>query len=176
MRPLSRRTERKLIDYVGNPGFQGECRFFGEAEAAADPTFEPSFRLLKIWNGLAGEPPHRRSLDPVALGSALLPGMVLVELVDRGDDYRWRVFGSEHAVQYGADLTGAALSEIEALNPTAGAVRQLFDHVRDTAAPVFMSLAYTSRGLLVREAHGLMLPLSDDENSVGWICGYARWL
>lgn len=56
------------------------------------------------------EPPSVRHIDPQRLRPAL-GWFVLVDLVDDGDDFVYRLFGSEIAWRFDMDLTGRRVSE-----------------------------------------------------------------
>jgi hypothetical protein len=67
--------------------------------------------LTEYWRGLAGpgELPHLRQIDPFALRPAL-GYVMLLDLVDGGHDFRYRLYGSMIASISGFDMTGKLLS------------------------------------------------------------------
>ncbi|MEK9971531.1 MAG: PAS domain-containing protein [Ferrovibrio sp.] len=77
-------------------------------------------RLLEYWTarqGPDGEPPPRAALDPLALPPAVLPQLILMELVPGapgGDPYRfhYRLVGTGIVELFGFDPTGRYLDEI----------------------------------------------------------------
>jgi hypothetical protein len=83
-------------------------------ERHTDISLEPRFRALLDWweRKRAGRPlPDRRDIDPVELGPALLPHLVLADLVG-GEDCRYRLVGTEVVRRLGLDPTGNLLSEV----------------------------------------------------------------
>lgn len=71
--------------------------------------------LLRYWSDLRGERhlPHRGAIDPIEMRPAL--GFIsLLEPVEDGRDFRYRVFGSVIAAVSGFDLTGQHASRIKA--------------------------------------------------------------
>jgi hypothetical protein len=68
--------------------------------------------LLHHWNALKGTQPYPRGaqIDPLQLQPAL--GFIaLVDVVDRGADFRYRLFGSKIAYVSGFDVTGRLVSQ-----------------------------------------------------------------
>jgi hypothetical protein len=68
--------------------------------------------LTTYWRGLAGPDtlPHLKQIDPLALRPAL-GYVMLLDLVENGRDFRYRVYGSIVASVSGFDMTGKLLSE-----------------------------------------------------------------
>ena len=169
------RLQVSLAVMAEQPGFAEALVTFQEPDIRLDAQFETARSLVAIWNSWPGEPPIRRSLDPVQLGAELLPSIVLLEALEDGGDYRWRIFGSLHEREYGADLRGHRLSEIESQNPSADALRRVLDEARLTVSPVYYRLQYSSAIGLKRRASGVILPLADEDGDVSWLCGCASW-
>lgn len=69
--------------------------------------------LLEHWNGLRGAAvlPPRKAVDPVALKPAL-GFIMLLDVVDDGWDYVYRLYGSEIAPHVVRDYTGMRTSEL----------------------------------------------------------------
>jgi hypothetical protein len=67
--------------------------------------------LLNYWTGLYenGQLPQAGRIDPVGMRQAL-GYVMLVDPIDAGRDFRYRLFGSELAAVTGADLTGQLAS------------------------------------------------------------------
>ncbi len=143
---------------------------------AEDPCFAKARAAHAVWRDLAvAGLPDRRALDPLGFGAALLPSLVLIDVLAGGGDYRWRLFGSRHLEEYGADLTGTRLSELEQATPDTGSFRAILDAVVAAAAPRYFRLVYLSRGEVVRCACGVMLPLRDAGPGVAVLLGAADW-
>jgi hypothetical protein len=68
--------------------------------------------LTTYWRGLAGPDalPHLKQIDPLALRPAL-GYVMLLDLVENGRDFRYRLYGSMVASVSGFDMTGKLLSE-----------------------------------------------------------------
>ena len=167
--------QASLAALAEQPGFAEALVTFSESDIRRDAQFDAARSLVALWSSWPGDPPLRQSLDPVALGAKLLPSIVLLEVLAGGGDYRWRIFGSLHEREYGADLRGYRLSEIEAQNPSADALRKILDRARQTVSPIYYRLQYSSAVGLRRRASGVFLPLADDSGAVGWLCGCSSW-
>jgi hypothetical protein len=80
---------------------------------AAEQFDADSLRFLTAyWHGLAGagELPHFKQIDPIALRPAL-GYVMLLDPVEGGRDFRYRLYGSLIASVSGFDMTGKLLSE-----------------------------------------------------------------
>jgi hypothetical protein len=68
--------------------------------------------LLAHWTSLRGAQPYPRSaqIDPLQLRS-VLGFIALVDVVDGGADFRYRLFGSKIAFASGFDVTGRLVSQ-----------------------------------------------------------------
>jgi hypothetical protein len=68
--------------------------------------------LTSYWRGIAaeGQLPHLRQIDPTELRPAL-GYVMLLDAVDEGRDFRYRLYGSIIASISGFDMTGKLLSE-----------------------------------------------------------------
>jgi PAS domain-containing protein len=94
--------------------------FAGHGAAAPGLTWNPAAEhfdaealrfLTSYWHGLAGRgPPHVKQIDPLALRPAL-GYVMLLDLVEGGRDFRYRLYGSMIASISCFDMTGKLLSE-----------------------------------------------------------------
>jgi hypothetical protein len=85
----------------------------GVAWNPAAEQFDAALRFLTTyWRGLAGPDalPHLKQIDPLALRPAL-GYVMLLDLVENGRDFRYRLYGSMVASVSGFDMTGKLLSE-----------------------------------------------------------------
>jgi hypothetical protein len=73
---------------------------------------DPRLRtLLEHWKALAGgTAPPLAAIDPLAL-RFILGWLMMMEPLDGGVDFRYRLYGTEIALTTGRDLTGASLSD-----------------------------------------------------------------
>lgn len=123
-------------------------------EAVLDP-------LLEYWTSKrAGRiMPERPEIDPVELGPALLPHLIITEFLEHGRRVRVRLCGTAAAARLGCDPTGRGVNQ--AFNPDfrhllLGLHREVYRH----ATPVFSewSLAWKDGRSITLQF--LLLPLA----------------
>jgi len=146
-------------------------------EPALDPILEA---LLAYWERLRGgrTMPARGEIDPLQLGAKLLPNVVIVDVVDAGARFRFRLCGSAMAEAAGLDLTG---KYIDVLNPNkayADYIQGLYRRVLATHRPVYSETLYVNPGGggPRRQAMRLLCPLSDDGIVVHHVIGVQIFL
>jgi len=122
------------------------------------------------WRMLRGERnlPPRSWLAPRDM-RAFLRNIVLLKVLDGGQDYEYRLVGDMFAWAYGANFRGLQLSRIEQAAPAHGTrMRQLYEHVRASATPLAI------QGWVGREFpqsrfayyETVLLPLGEDGETV----------
>ena len=168
--------KKSLAELMGDGRLRGTARILDPTTAVDDPRFRAARQVQAIWEDLGdGRMPDRQQIDPVAIGPALLPLLVLIDVLEGGRDYRWRLFGSRHQEEYGANLTGSTLSELERGNPTATAFRRILDHTVSSRAPCHFELIYLNQSSVDRHALGVMLPLTNRSDDVAVLWGVTDW-
>jgi len=87
----------------------------------ADLRLPPLQGLLTYWEGLRGDAamPSQDRIDPLDLRS-FLGHIMLLDVVDDGADFRYRLYGSKIAARTGYDMTGKLVSQNQA-GPAMGA-------------------------------------------------------
>jgi len=80
------------------------------AEIAADPVLSA---VLSTWEAKRRDrfAPHPSELDAFALPPSVLPRIVLVDVIDAGARFRFRLIGTAVALSSGADFTGQHVDE-----------------------------------------------------------------
>lgn len=115
--------------------------------------------------------PARAELSPRDM-RGILRNVVLLRVIDGGEDYEYRIVGELFVWAYGVQFRDMRLSQIEAAAPQHGArMRNLYEHVRSGGAP----LAF--RGWVGREIpnarfvyyESLLVPFADDGVTVDHI-------
>ncbi|MBI1777868.1 MAG: PAS domain-containing protein [Proteobacteria bacterium] len=133
--------------------------------AARDLDAPPLSFLLRRWSSLAdGGLPHLRQIDPVELRPAL-GYIMLLDAIDGGRDFRYRLYGSKIAHISNLDMTGRLLSE----HPASAYVAEFGIAVYRAAlirrAPVYSTRRPTMAEFTARWQR-LALPLVDDSGAV----------
>ena len=112
-------------------------------------------RGVAYWNALRGDRrfPARTELSPRAM-AAFLKNVAIIDVINSGEDFRYRLVGDAHIEARGADFTGATLRAIEEHSPGfARRTRDLFESLRRSGEPCLV------RG-------------SMDPDASGWRFGY----
>lgn len=115
--------------------------------------------LVELWQTKRGirTMPRRADFDPVALRE-WLGNLVLIDVVDAGQDFRVRLHGSKLSWAT-SDMTGK--SAMKLLSDWAGAVTADCGRVVTTKAPLFTRYRQTISGRPTNFV-AVILPLSDD--------------
>src|SRR5882724_9732666 len=86
--------------------------------------------------------PRRRDIDPIDIPK-LLANLQLVDVVDGGARFRYRLIGTASVAAFGTDATGKCIDEILAGNRLAAA-EQHYRRTCETKRPYFVLNKYTT--------------------------------
>jgi len=123
--------------------------------------------VLAVWQGWCGqaEVPTWRNVDLAQLPPALLPFTAVVDLIDGGQDCRYRFWGTGIVRLYGNDATGELLSKNAGGSIAHSTIAQL-KRVIDTARPLVFEVKITKPiGASVIKIN-LRLPIMDEPDTV----------
>lgn len=116
--------------------------------------------------------PGRRDIDPKEIKS-LLPQVLLVDVLDGGNDFRYRLLGSKLRPYFPDEVTGKIMSE--ALAPfgaqTAGATLSVYRSVAIERTPLRIMGPGETFAQASKFFEAILLPLGDDENTANMIFG-----
>ncbi|WP_298727714.1 PAS domain-containing protein [uncultured Ferrovibrio sp.] len=144
------------------------------SDAAAQP-WQDDRRIadfLNYWRSkrpAAGRLPPKPAIDPVELGAGMLPILALIEPIDGGARFRYRLSGTRMNADAGLDLTGRYVDE---LNPNRDYARYLTGLYRMTMQhrlPVYSETRYRARSGRMGTTRRLLCPLAKDGVSVDTI-------
>ncbi len=126
-------------------------------------------RLAKYCAALAGtgEMPNRRDFRAADV-AWMLGRIYLIDVLDSGTDYCFRLFGIFWEKMYGSDLTGRLLSEIEATGQLT-ALRADFDKVVAERRPFFHPGKLVWANQMAINYERLLVPFSGDDGQVSLI-------
>ncbi|MBO6835772.1 MAG: PAS domain-containing protein [Alphaproteobacteria bacterium] len=134
--------------------------------AEADMRESRLVTLLRYWRGMpkAMGLPRFQDLDPIDITSAL--GIVmLLEVLESGDDYRYLIYGEEIAERFGRNMVGQRTSDI----PTHPSVTTLFlacyRVVIDTRRPILTEHSAPPQ-VSATSWRRLVMPLAGDGGQV----------
>lgn len=128
------------------------------------PTQKLTTDVYNLWLRQKGDMPMPQHKH---MGAGTLkdstPFIYLVDILDDGEDYRFRFMGSAIAKSIGTDVTGKCMSEDP--NHRGSWRREVYKLVYKRAAPTFtqVSLQDFDRGHVMTES--VILPIADSENN-----------
>lgn len=154
---------------------KSETRLVPAKEAMASDDFSMAHKLYEFWRSLAPGLPQSKQLKFGKLDPRVMSNMVILDVLDGGKDYQWRLFGTAHADQYGDDLTGRSVSSVEDENASVGVLHSIFDQAIANPDGTFFELHYLNEGSRVKVATGVMVPLADDQGRIVQLCGCCEW-
>lgn len=148
-------------------------------EASTDPNFDYPLELHSLWQlmpiAASGAVPHFKHVRPHSIGSKLLPSMFIMDVESKGQDFRWRLFGTDHAQRFGGEVTGRRLSTIARFEPSAAASLPLAQQCYETQQPVFFHTEYFDDTGIVKETASVVMPLWGDDQKVERLFGCSVW-
>lgn len=148
-------------------------------EAIADPNFDYPLELHGLWLLMpitaSGEIPHFKHVRPHTIGSKLLPSMFIMDVENCGQEFRWRLFGTEHAQRFGGEVTGRRLSTVARFEPSAAASLPLARQCCETGKPIFFHTEYFDETGIVKETASIVMPLWGDNRQVERLFGCSVW-
>ncbi|MBI1189010.1 MAG: PAS domain-containing protein [Alphaproteobacteria bacterium] len=131
---------------------------------------------LEHWRSLAATTalPDHRNVDPAAM-RALLPYTYLVDVLEGGSDFRYRLIGTNIAAHTPRDNTGSLISQIETQG-SQSQLRALYASVVAGRAPRFQRIAYRTRLGMRSWYETIACPMGDGttESAVTRLIGWAE--
>lgn len=149
------------------PSGELETRAVASAAGLDDPVLR---KLYDYWDGKRGDRPfpRRADIDPVDI-PALLPHLILVDVVPEPPDFVFRVAGTLVTEATGMELTGKRLRLLP-LSPI-GAIVAEFSRVIDSAEPRYSAGPLSNPLDRYNRVERLLLPLARDSEKVEQILG-----
>ena len=117
--------------------------------------------------------PSKRDMDPTEIPPEHLPNLQIIDVLDGGKSFRYRLVGTALVQAYGEDYTGKYSNEL--LDPEImRAMHEMYETVCRSKVPLFARHKYqtsTNIGLVTKRIY---MPLSDDGVDVHHIFGVFR--
>jgi hypothetical protein len=151
-------------------GFFTPVRYGAHPPMTMPPSLNPTLEaLLDYWRQQrrGHAMPRRRDIDPVDIPK-LLANLQLIDVVDDGARFRYRLIGTAIVAAFGSDATGKYIDEILAGNRLAAA-EQHYRRTCETRHPYFVRNKYTTTKDLDITASRVIAPLSEDGRIVNII-------
>jgi hypothetical protein len=124
--------------------------------------------FYRYWNGARGgkSMPARSDVDPIDIPKDLLPNLFLVEVVDGGRRFKFRLAGTESTIASGRPMTGFHVDEVTPNRAYAEYVSNLYRRVMARKRPVLSVSNFGQPKQEHRVTQRIMCPLSPDEDAV----------
>jgi len=134
-----------------------------------DPILGPA---LAHWTQKRGVRPMpcKRDIDPVELPPKLWPNIQIIEVIDGGARFRYRLVGTASVDAFGSDYTGRYPDEMftdDRLN----FIQSIYRRVYETRLPLFSLNRYHTPKHIDLFAYRIYMPLSEDGIEVSHILG-----
>lgn len=114
--------------------------------------------------------PSRRDIDPTELGARLLPNVQLTEVIDGGLRFRYRLAGTGIVEAFGTEFTNKYVDELLSGERRAF-VHSFYRAVCEKRCPIFVRSRYNNHRDVGLTANRLLMPLSQDDETVTMIFG-----
>ena len=114
--------------------------------------------------------PMRRDIDPAELPKHLLPHLLLIDVVDGGERFHFRLAGTAIVDAFGAEFTGKHADEVIKAERIAH-LHRYYRMVIEARRPVLIRSRYLTTKAVDMTANRLLLPLSQDGVQVNMILG-----
>jgi len=139
----------------------------------SDPVLGPA---LAYWTEKRGSNamPRKRDIDPVELPRKLLPNIQIIEVVDGGARFRYRLVGTASVDAFGSDYTGRYVDEMFS-DDRLKFIRHIYSTVHTTKIPLFSLNRYHTTKNIDLFAYRIYMPLSEDGDDVSHVLGILRF-
>lgn len=132
--------------------------------------------VLAYWMAKRGgrSMPRKRDIDPIEMPAKILPNLQVIEVIDGGARFRYRLVGTALVEAYGMDFSGRIADELfpdDRLNFVQGIYRR----VTAARTPIFSRNKYHTPRNVDLFSMRVYMPLSDDDASVNHILGAMRF-
>jgi hypothetical protein len=138
-----------------------------------DPILGPA---LAYWIEKRGNRlmPSRRDIDPIEIPRKILPNLQIIDVVDGGARFRYRLIGTATVEAYGEDFTGRYPDEMFPPD-LRDFIHRIYGQVCAWRTPLFLTNRYiTAKGFKLASKR-IYMPLSDDDAQVRHILGALRF-
>lgn len=138
-----------------------------------DPVLAP---VLAYWTRKRGNArmPRKADIDPTEMPKAALPHLQLIDVVDGGARFRYRLVGTASVNVYGADYTGKYINDI-AYGDRLEFILKVYRTVCDLQMPVFVHNRYRTQRQTEMGTNRVYMPLSIGGNAVEMILGVLQF-
>ena len=129
--------------------------------------------FLSYWDSIrhGKSMPGRQDIDPGDI-PAMLPFVFLVDVVDEGDDFRYRLVGTDIVRNTKMDFTNCPLSEIRDIGSQQNLI-ELYQRVVSSKATIRERFPFETRGGVKKYYDVAVAPLARNGRDIDMLFGYA---
>lgn len=138
-----------------------------------DPVLGPALAYWTLKRG-TNAMPGKRDIDPIELPRKLLPNIQIIEIVEGGARFRYRLVGTASVAAFGSDYTGRYVDEMFS-DDRLNFIRHIYSTVHTTKIPLFSLNRYHTPKNIDLFAYRIYMPLSEDGNVASHILGVLRF-
>lgn len=134
-----------------------------------DPVLGP---VLAYWIRVRGlrSMPSKRDIDPIGFPPKVLPHLQIIDVIDDGARFRFRLVGTALVEAYGEEFTGRCADELFP-DDRLHFVQNIYQVVCKSKVPHFSRNRYYTTKHIDLFSNRIYMPLSDDDISVHHILG-----
>ncbi|HXC28690.1 MAG TPA: PAS domain-containing protein [Stellaceae bacterium] len=138
-----------------------------------DPVLGPA---LSYWTGKRSgrSMPRKRDIDPIEIPPKILPNLQIIDAIDGGARFRYRLIGTALVEAYGRDFSGRIVDELFP-DGRLDFVQSLYRSVCTSKAPIFSRNKYHTPRDVDLFSMRIYMPLSEDGVAVQHILGVMRF-
>lgn len=118
--------------------------------------------------------PCKRDIDPTEISPRVLPNLQIIEVIDGGARFRYRLIGTATVNAYGEDFTGRYPDEMFPPD-LQDFIHRIYRQVCLWKAPLFLSNRYITAKNFELASMRIYMPLSDNDAEVKYIFGVLRF-
>ncbi|HVI90552.1 MAG TPA: PAS domain-containing protein [Dongiaceae bacterium] len=126
---------------------------------ALNNLFPPALRYWQVIK--TDRLPSRLDIDPIDIPD-LLPNIMLLDVLEGGKDFRYRLAGTAVERNFGAPIKGLTLGAIVQSFPSIEPVLDVKIHCAETASPYACDAAMFTHFGTRKQVYCFAMPLSDD--------------
>ena len=118
--------------------------------------------------------PRKRDIDPIEISPRILPNLQIIEVINRGARFRYRLVGSASVDAFGSDYTGRYPDEMFS-DDRLNFIQSIYRKVCATKIPLFSLNRYHTPKNIDLFAYRIYMPLSEDGIDASHIFGALRY-
>lgn len=138
-----------------------------------DPILGPALAYWLRKRGTASMP-SKRDIDPTEIHPKILPNMQIIDVIDDGARFRYRLVGTALVQANGKDYTGQYPEELLS-EDRASFVLNIYRTVCQSKGPLFTTNRYHTTKNIDLFTNRIYMPLSDDGMNVHYILGVLQF-